>query len=187
MDINQFISEVNAVDWNSFTNSVYSYYKPENVPAALIALAVVESEFIVREPKGNIKKKQSLFSWLSKEKQKDTNPNVNFDVCHSVLTAIGNNHRGTYYAVVREALPFIMKVALSGNHLIARYCALEILYTLCIMFCPEDWSDEKRAEKLELFVKNEVKNFILENAESIEAFGNSNELSKQLANELMEI
>jgi len=190
MDISKFTSEVNSVDWESF--AVNPYYKNEDVPSSLIALATVNIEGsivkqVVQDPKDS-------FWWMWKTKQKISTvvvvgktPDINYDVVHGVLGAIGNDHGGTYFPVITQALPFVIDVALAGNHVIAKNCALEVLIQLYLIFCPDDWSDKKRAEELEFFVKHKIECFILDNQKRLEAFGNNSEFSKKLVNDLMEI
>jgi len=56
-----------------------------------------------------------------------------------VLDAVGNNHAGFYYPVVKEALPFIIEVALDGNNVFSRRCAINTLIDFNHFSChPED-------------------------------------------------
>ena len=145
MDINKFISSVNSINWINLSDSLY--YKPEKVPISLISLCCAENEC-----------KEGIYQI------DDVEPDLllNTKICNDMLFAIGNNHRGTYYSVVRRALPFILQVALYGNHIVAKNCAINILIDL-YYFCPD--SDDFNDNSLESFVKNTIKNAILENKE----------------------
>jgi len=105
------------------------------VPKPLIALATVDFECdkMIYKPFG---------------KEIDTSVvdfSANGTVCSTLLFAIGNDHSGSYYPVAREALPFIIEVALYGNHLVARNCAVNILIDLYYFgphVCRYDDADE---------------------------------------------
>jgi len=56
---------------------------------------------------------------------------------NKVLFSIGNNHRGTYYSVAKEAIKYILLTAISGEREVARNCALNILVDLYGSFWPE--------------------------------------------------
>ncbi|MBP6825557.1 MAG: hypothetical protein KA165_03260 [Saprospiraceae bacterium] len=82
------------------------------------------------------------------------------DVYNSVLFAIGNNHAGTYYPVIREALHFILEVAVEGDSEVARNCALDILTDLYMSFVPDtDESTKFTAAELKGFVEKEMKGY----------------------------
>lgn len=55
---------------------------------------------------------------------------------HRVLYALGNNHAGTYYPVVLQALPFLGEIVQQGTPA-AREGALDVLIDLIGSFCPE--------------------------------------------------
>jgi len=174
MDINKFILEVNSVNWNRFSSEAWSHYKPENVPHALIALALAD-------------KGSADFLYIKKgEKIPDSDDMLsNAPVEFAVYDAIGNNHAGVYHAAIREALPFIIQVALFGNHLVARHCAIDILITLYCTFSPSSWSDESK--ELEKFVKETIRSTVLENRQNLNEFALACEENKLLVDELMEI
>ena len=55
---------------------------------------------------------------------------------NQVLFALGNNHAGTYFPVVLEAVPFIGAVVESGGP-VACETALDVLIDLCGSFAPD--------------------------------------------------
>ncbi|MCG7499206.1 hypothetical protein MHO82_20275 [Vibrio sp. Of7-15] len=83
------------------------YYKPNDVAPALIALVSLDDE------------------------------SINEDVYNQVLFAIGNNHGGTYYSAIKEALRFILITAIEGSYEVSKNCALEILTDIYCAFVPE--------------------------------------------------
>ena len=134
MDINQFIIDVNAVNWRTFTD----------VPSRLKALALADKES--REGI-DFRIKGEGFDLL-----------LNAKIKSGVLDAIGNNHCGSYCQVVEDTLPFIIEVALYGNHVVARNCAINALIDL-YSFCPDvDTSDD-----LESIVKGTIRDAISKN------------------------
>ncbi len=68
-------------------------------------------------------------------------------VYNNVLSAVGNNHGGTYYPVAELALKYILITATTGNSEIARNCALDILFDLYATFVPEIGSYHSITEK----------------------------------------
>ncbi len=88
------------------------------------------------------------------------NEENNFDsVYNSVLFAIGNNHCGSYYPAIIDALPIIFTVATTGDSEISRNCALLILTDLYRSFCPEIGQYDKITEdKLNTFFIDFFKN-----------------------------
>ena len=77
-----------------------------------------------------------------------------------VLFAIGNNHAGTYYPVIREALDFILEVAVEGASEVARNCALDILTDLYLSFVPDTGMSTKfTAAGLKEFVEKRIKSY----------------------------
>ena len=121
MDLNKFIENVNKINWKAFPFPDYylEYEKPEIIiPKALISLASSTDE----EP----------ITW--KPEHNTASPSLQA----YVLNAIGNNHRGSYYPAIKEALPFIMEVALNGNNEFCRNNAIHILDLFCFTFSSED-------------------------------------------------
>ena len=150
MDLNKFCAAINSINWNNLSCSLY--YQPESVPIALTSLGYADNE-----TKENIYQIKGI----------EVNLLLNAQICNDLLFSIGNNHRGTYYSAVRTALPFIIEVALYGNHMVARNCALNILIDL-YYFCPD--SDDYNDDLLESFVKDTIKSIILENKENLIKF-----------------
>ena len=132
------------------------YYEPDRVSGALSSLISL--------------KKESL----------------NDEVYNDVLSAIGNNHAGTYYPAVQKALKYIIQTAISGNTEIAKNCALNILIDLYASFCPEIGNyNLVNSEELEQKVlniieasKEKLNNFINDELESSR--------NRQLAKELLD-
>ena len=168
MDIQRFISEVNAVNWDKYEG--VDYYEPEKVPETLISLAIADEET-----------REGLYLM----------ENVNYDevdflanppIKSAVMFAIGNDHSGSYYPAVREALYFIIWVALSGNNLVAKNCAINLLIEL-YSFCPENDSDKD----LEKFVKKTIVDTILENKENFMKLVVDDKRNKSLIENLLGI
>ncbi len=85
----------------------------------------------------------------------------NSETYNAVLSSIGNNHSGSYYPVVIEALPIIIEIAKNSNSEISRNCALEILSDLNYCFAPEIINNSKFSEKyLADFVADKTKEFL---------------------------
>jgi len=131
LDINQYIEEVNAVDWRKYDNPAYFQYRydgidsfAQTVPQALISLALVEKD-------------EDAYRELPTTGGGTALSPKYFEV----LDAVGNNHSGCYYPVIREALPFIIKIALFGNNETVRNCAIDCLTDL-YSFYPESGFDE---------------------------------------------
>ncbi|GJM08383.1 MAG: hypothetical protein DHS20C11_06590 [Lysobacteraceae bacterium] len=80
-------------------------------------------------------------------------------VSFRVLSAIGNNHRGTYYPALLSALEILLEVEANGPSDAARKCANAVLYDLCC-FEPEvgDYSEIANAE-LGAFVEPQIRKF----------------------------
>ena len=148
MDIQKFIDEVQAADWHRFTAP---YYNPRQSPVSLIALARAEQE----SQKGFIRIKGA---------KPDYDLVLNPGITTDVMFAIGNDHRGTYYPVVTMALPFIIQVALYGNHVVARNCAINILIDL-YYFDPE-----YAPQELQESVRKTIEDVIEENRANFEEF-----------------
>ena len=169
MDLDKFIQEVKAVNWHDFSGS--DFYYPEKVAESLIALALAN-----QETKEKIAySAESNFDLL-----------LNANISSTVLSAIGNNHCGSYYPVVRKALPFITQIALLGNHLVAKNCAINILIDL-YYFCAECNDDSDSEEELTRFVKSTIKNTISENRNFFEIFAVDDPRNKSLIKSLLEI
>ncbi|MCL2400594.1 MAG: hypothetical protein FWC91_12725 [Defluviitaleaceae bacterium] len=164
MNIEQFIAAVKRVDWYSFGSSIY--YIPENVPNALIALALAD-----KESKEGIYHIENIKCDLL----------LNAPISSNVMFAIGNDHCGSYYPAVREALPFIVQVALLDNHLVAKNCATNILIDL-YHFCSD--SGDKN---LETFVKGTIRNVISSNRENFTKVAVDDARNKSLIESLMSI
>jgi len=157
MDIMNFKAEVQAIDWRGL----------EDVPTKLIelALATQESKDCIHQIEGvNV-------DFLS-----------NANVTNGVMSAIGNDHSGVYYAVARDALPFIIQVALFGNHMVARNCAINLLIDL-FYFYPNNPSDED----LRIFVRKTIKNTIVENMDNFNSFASKDTRNNSLICSLFEI
>ena len=119
LDIDKFIENINKTDWHKYDNQYdgISSFAPA-VAEALIWLALVEKE-------------EDMYHQL---------PTVGGGTAVSnkyfiVLDAVGNNHAGFYYPVVKEALPFITEAALDGNSIFSRLCAVNILSELNHFSC----------------------------------------------------
>ena len=139
MDIEQYKKEVSAINWHEFTG--YKYYEPDSVPTALISLALAQ----------NISTSRNLL--------------INEKVTNYLLHTIGNNHSGTYYSVVKKALPFIIQVALFGNHVVARNCAIDALIDLDCFYPDAEEVSSEESEELLQFVRTTIERTILENNE----------------------
>jgi len=144
LDINQFIEEVNAVDWRQYDDPAYFQYRYDGInsfaqttPQVLISLALVE-------------KKEDMYREVPTTGGGTALSPKYFDV----LDAVGHNSRGCYYPVIRNALPFIIKIALSGNSGAARHCAIDCLIEL-YYFYPERGLDE-----LQVFVRTSIEESI---------------------------
>jgi len=140
MDINKLIHDINTINWHIYTGE---HYQPERVPTSLIALVLAD--------------KESKEGISQREGGDDADLLLNAKISSDVMFAIGNEHRGTYYPAVREALPFIFQIAFNGPHIVARNCAINIMINL-YYFCPQCDSEE-----LENFVKDSIKTVINEN------------------------
>ena len=163
MDITRYTEMVEGINWHKFDGS--EYYKPENVPKSLVSLATVSQESIEGIYGGGVSVQLLL------------NPKTATDV----LFAIGNGHSGTYYSSVRSALPFIIEVALFGNTVVARNCAINILIDL-YFFCSEDNSIE-----LEGFVKSSIHQAVSDNKENFLQLAITDKRNKSLIESLIEI
>jgi len=169
MNLDDFALEVKKVNWHDFKGS--EYYKPEEVAISLIALSAADEE-----SKEGIHKIEGVEADLL----------LNAKITQEVGFAIGNFHSGTYYPAIRKALPFIIQIALSGNHLVARNCAINILIDI-YYFCPEcnDGSDSEK--DLMVFVKSAIKNMVSENRDIFVKFATDNPRNESLIKSLLEI
>ena len=157
MELNQFIISVKEADWHSF----------EDVPNSLIALAIAN-----QESKDGIYQIENMESDLL----------LNAEITNNVLSSVGNNHAGTYFPIVLTALPYIVQIALYGNHALARNCAINILIDL-YYFCP----DSTMSEELETSVKRNIETAIAENIANFEKFAVDDSRNKSLIESLIGI
>jgi len=133
MDINQFIARLNTVDWWNY----------EDFPSKLKALALAD-----QESKDGIVQIKGVEGDLL----------LNAKIAGDVFRVIENNQCGSYCQVAKDALPFIIEIALFGNHVVARNCAINILIDLYYS-CPSiDISNDS-----EITVKGEIRDTISKN------------------------
>ena len=104
---------------------------------------------------------------------------LNAEITNDVIDSIGNNHAGSYYPAVRDALPLIVHVALQGNHAVSRNCAINILIDL-YRFYPDNQSIDLRE-----LVQRTIKNVIMENRSNFGQFAIDDARNKSLINSLM--
>jgi len=166
MDIDKFIEEVASVDWRKYDKPEYFQYRydginsfAQTIPQALISLALVQKE----EDKYCEVPVTGGGTALSPKY---------FDV----LDAVGSNSRGCYYPVIRDALPFIIKIALYGNSAAARNCAIDCLIDL-YSFCPEHGLDD-----LQVFVRTSME----QKKDDFIKLSITDKQNKDLINELIE-
>ncbi|MCL2387992.1 MAG: hypothetical protein FWC89_10665 [Defluviitaleaceae bacterium] len=152
MDINKFTARLDAFNWHNY----------EHVPSVLKALALATEE----STDGIIIIKGSEADLL-----------LNAKISNSVLSTIGNNHGGYYYPVAVDALPFIAEVALYGNHIVARNCAINILIDL-YYFCPDVGCDD-----LMPIVRAEIENIVSENIANFIKFADDDKRNTSLIHE----
>jgi hypothetical protein len=156
MNMNHFKKEVQSIDWRDFPD----------IPVALFALADADQE---------------SNELLHKIDGLEFDLLLNARVVHNVLSAIGNDHCGVYYSVARQSLPFIVQIALYGNHVVARNCAINILIDL-YYFCPEG-SDEKLGH----YVKEVIETTVTENRGDFIQFALDDKRNKSLIENLLDI
>lgn len=141
-----------------FDWSIYSgpdYYEPKNVPLALLELINLENE-------------------------EDNNA-----VYNSVLSAVGNNHGGTYYPVIERAIKYIIGTALGSEFEVARNCSLNMLIDLYATFDAEICKYTKITfEDLEKVVSNEIEE-IKPELISILNYSKESSRNKELASDLL--
>jgi len=164
MDVNKFIAEVNAINWRNFDDLEHS--QPKSIPCSLMTLALADEE-----SEEGIYKAEGMKTELL----------LNAAIKNNVMFAIGNGHSGEYYSVVREILPFIVQIALSSNHLVAKNCAINIIIDLYFAY-PANGSEE-----LENFVKDSIKKSITENREIFLSLVTHDKRNKSLIDSLISI
>jgi hypothetical protein len=82
---------------------------------------------------------------------------------NEVLSAIGNNHGGTYYPTAMSALSTIITIAKQGASEVARNCAMNILFDLYACFEADAGNnDEICKQELEKFVQENIEAFAQE-------------------------
>lgn len=180
MDIAKFIENVNGVDWQKYDDAEYFKYRYDGInsfaqtaPMPLIALAAADNE-----------SDELLYKPLVENFDK-FHFSANGYISHNVLCAIGNDHSGNYYPVAREALPFIIEVALYGNHLVARNCAINILIDL-YYFSPGNFhEDEETANELEQCVSKTIRDMIAEHRGNFLKFAIDDTRNKSLIEGLL--
>ncbi len=107
-------------------------------------------------------------------------------IYNHVLSAIGNNHRGTYYPVIIDALDIIIGIAFNGKSEIARNCSLDMMIDLYCAFCPELGTYNNLSfEELETIVKSKVE-ATQEHLESIYLSPHESDRNRQLIKDLIE-
>ena len=161
MDINSFVERVNSTNWQKYDDAKYFQYRydginsfAQTVPQALIALALVDKE-------SDELLDMNLLKRIGKSR---TDFISNAPICSNLMFAIGNDHAGYYYPVALEALFFIIEVALYGNHVVARNCAIDSLINL-YYFASDDDSGE-----LTTTVKKTIKNMIIRHKDNFIKF-----------------
>lgn len=144
---------------NSINWTQYSgpeYYNAEKVPEALCELAHLD-------------------------KQENLNETYNM-----VLNAIGNNHSGTYYPVVVDAIDFIIDTALNNDSEVARNCALDMMTDLYCTFSPELGSYNCLSfDEVERAVTSQIE-FVLDKLETLCISNSESTRNKKLAGELVD-
>jgi hypothetical protein len=143
MNIEKFIQELNTIDWESFEipEDWREWKSPKEVPRALIYLAKsgyeepITPESLAREQYSEPKDAEILSQILN---NLSLSPYNNLPIapsaCRFVLNAVGNDHSGEYFSVIKAALPFLIEIALDGNNEYTRYYAAEILDLFCFTF-----------------------------------------------------
>ena len=182
MDVKRFIEKVNGADWQRFDDAEYFRFKSDDinsfaqtVPLALIALALADKE----------SNEQINMESLKKQGISRTDFIANYLIGSCIMFAIGNDHRGTYYPVVREALPFIIEVALYGNHVVARACAIDTLIDL-YCFEPEVYGMDSKddLDELSRFVRKSISDVVSAQRNSFMQFAIDDKRNKMLIEQL---
>jgi hypothetical protein len=101
-------------------------YKPEDVQSALLRLVQL--------------------------KKADASENIG----HFVLSAIGNDHAGTYYPVIVAALELIIEIEEQDENHVAKQCALGVLYDLTCFKADLEGYDKVSKEELEGWVSEKL-------------------------------
>ncbi|MCL2365175.1 MAG: hypothetical protein FWC71_10985 [Defluviitaleaceae bacterium] len=168
MEINNFIERVNNANWQKYDNGINSF--AQTVPQTLIDLARVDQE------------SDELLDLRLIERLGESRANMiaNAPIGSNLLFAIGNDHAGSYYAVAQVALPFIIEVALYGNHIVARTCAINCLIDL-YHFESEDGLE------VEKYVREQIKEAINVNKENFTSFFASDKRNNDVMIYLFEI
>lgn len=178
MNVQRFIKNVNNADWQKYDDAKYFQYRHDGissfaktVPQALINLALVDKE------------SDELLDIRLLERIGKVRADIisNAPIRSNLMFAIGNDHAGVYYPVAREALPFIIEVAIDGNHLVSRTCAIDGLIDL-YYFGPEDDSGD-----LCRFVQGNIENTIVVYRENFASFFASDVRNEGLMNSLFAI
>lgn len=81
------------------------------------------------------------------------------------MYAIGNDHSGTHYSAVKKALPFIIQVAIFGNHVVDLSSAIDALIDLNYFYPDAEEVDSEVFEELLQFVRLTIERTNLENKE----------------------
>ena len=182
MDVKGFTERVNGADWQRFDDAEYFKFRfdginsfAQTVPPTLIALALADKE---SDEQINMKS-------LKKQGISRADFIANYPIGSSVRFAIGNDHRGTYYPVIREALPFIIEVALYGNHAVARACAIDTLVDLHC-FEPEVCGIDSKDDLDELlrFVRKSISDVVSAQRNSFMQFAVDDKRNKMLIEQL---
>jgi hypothetical protein len=82
------------------------------------------------------------------------------DVHDQTLYAIGNNHAGTYYPVVLEALEIIISIYETTTNKHSRKCAIEILTDIYNFFPEYGGPNGESNEELEKIVKSRLELYL---------------------------
>ncbi len=113
------------------------------------------NEYIVFEYCNKEKAISAIRSLINLKNESEKNKTYN-----DVLYTVGNNHRGTYYPMIKEILPIIINLAEKSEFEIVRNCSLEVIIDL-YCFEPELYSYNKIShEDLLSFVKTIIQQFL---------------------------
>ena len=111
----------------------------------------------------------SLISLLELEDSSQAN-----DVGDRLICAIGNNHAGTYYPAVLEALDIIIKIEKYTSSKACKTCALSILNDLYYFEPDVTGFNEVTAEELKAFVNEKLETYSDESAKIRQLRGQHN-------------
>ncbi len=78
------------------------------------------------------------------------------NVGYLVLSAIGNDHAGTYYPAIESALDIIIDVAEQVDNLVSRQCALGVLYDLTCFHADLEGYSKTNTEDIEKWVSEKL-------------------------------